>query len=882
MQVQSRPTADNKPSYGIDDGERSRYATKKRAAEEEAAAALLQQAAQGVVEAASRPSGTGARAAPRLKQHGGKIRTITKAMHGTGMPASGGDRGERSRPATKPGLKQHKWQHSGKIKALTKAIGRGARAEQRTWHAAQAIRMVREASLTFLDADTNHDQRLDFDEFLLAVKRPTGMSDEQKEALREIFDAADESGDGVLSREEFFMWSLTIAAEFNGRCGLESIFERYDSTGDGVLDATEFATAVEDTGFGDVAHELFMQFDADQSGTLSYREIMDVLRDRVSHLSAKCKHVFTRLAFDHAGIIMNHTGRPDRSPVALDVSTWHLEATDVEGLRNEILALISEQEGACVSDFCRHICGDSVEGRASLSERDFVTRMQSVGHTGHAMDLSEAFLCIDLNSSDSIGYSEMYGWLSGQLLPSLATMHTTVRGATLLEDSGRSSLTEVEWSADTLRHEAQWLLLRRGLSPLDLLRGWDRDDDGVMSENEWLYMWKRLVADLRLWDDEVRKVAVDTFRELAKQNQAGDDKTLDVFEFSHWMNTGWTQHRRKLLGETIRKKRVQSALTASGPALLAVETGSGTTKESIMEHTGKVTTHAIGLRGDSIGDAPAPPQRQSSKKSVEPHREAPAIPKPVLTPLEVQEASPREPSPPDLVTTTDGKPEYGLPNPTARPLRRAASASASNLSRARTSYEGPTRADSNIRPPPGQGWKVPQYKPSVPVQAVPWDTMLRLEPSSSPNKSPLAHSPMAARPRTAPRLLVDSQSRTPQFHKTMRPSRSQPLLPTPAYPIPSGVYAGVSYSIPQPHRRDGMRASAPTMASQAFIRTKFVPPPRSGYGHARRPSGVRPRLYGAPSLFGEGLEKELWKAIQRLDCQSAQGASVLQLELLHS
>ena len=103
--------------------------------------------------------------------------------------------------------------------------------------------------------------QLDFAEFVavIPVEQRQGFSEEQ---LREIFDSVDFNGSGDISMDEYFLWTLSIAAEKNST-GLEDIFKKYDKSGEGTLDAIEFARACEDMGFGAWGHDLFLELDQD-------------------------------------------------------------------------------------------------------------------------------------------------------------------------------------------------------------------------------------------------------------------------------------------------------------------------------------------------------------------------------------------------------------------------------------------------------------------------------------------------------------------------------------------------------------------------------------------------------------------------------------------
>ena len=95
--------------------------------------------------------------------------------------------------------------------------------------------------------------------------------------IRQWFEDADTDGNGELCINEFFMWSLKIASSQHGTRALEVAFEKYDKDRTGMLDAIEFGKVCEDLGFGSCANEIFQVLDNDDSGVLSYREIVAAL-----------------------------------------------------------------------------------------------------------------------------------------------------------------------------------------------------------------------------------------------------------------------------------------------------------------------------------------------------------------------------------------------------------------------------------------------------------------------------------------------------------------------------------------------------------------------------------------------------------------------------
>ena len=119
------------------------------------------------------------------------------------------------------------------------------------------VDIAKDAGLAFLDADINGDQQLSWDEFYLCI--PASIkSRSSMDELKDLFESVDTDGSGFISIDEYFMWSINICVNQNGR-GLEPIFRRYDQNGTGTLDANEFAQICTDINFGMYAHDIFVE-----------------------------------------------------------------------------------------------------------------------------------------------------------------------------------------------------------------------------------------------------------------------------------------------------------------------------------------------------------------------------------------------------------------------------------------------------------------------------------------------------------------------------------------------------------------------------------------------------------------------------------------------
>ena len=133
-------------------------------------------------------------------------------------------------------------------------------------------KFIHSLARAFLSADTSSDHRLSEREFIAAV--PEQMkAHRSSEELHQLFVVVDADGDGSVSIDEYFMWTLTFLKTSCGS-GLEDVFRRYSSSADGSWSVLELAAAAEDIGFGSVADELFVELDSTNSGAIQHLEVL--------------------------------------------------------------------------------------------------------------------------------------------------------------------------------------------------------------------------------------------------------------------------------------------------------------------------------------------------------------------------------------------------------------------------------------------------------------------------------------------------------------------------------------------------------------------------------------------------------------------------------
>lgn len=398
--------------------------------------------------------------------------------------------------------------------------------------------------MAFYLGDTNGDQKLSFDEFLGVVPKDMMESYEMSQ-IEKLFNSVDRDGSGYITLDEFFVWTLSFVQQNTGN-GLDAFFRKYDANNEGSLDAREFALAAEDLGFGPVAHEIFLELDPDESGAVSYSELITYLKGDgpeslcPSSISSQAKRFLTGVAFSASDV------------GDCDPSTWNLTSHTIEGLREELKNIMVVYPSVRVPNLYSLM---TLEGTETVSEDNFKRALQRIGYKGEPEPnfYRLLFRALDEDGSGFFSVNDLHMWING-----LTGRREKARKLTLLrkpvEDYHLTPLgtnavpypcplNEVEWTSDALRKALQLMLITSGIAPLDMLRAWDNDDSGSFSKQEFLRMLKRIVHDNDLWDEEMREVCTQTYKEVS-----GGDSRIDVIEFEVWLNMGWLKLKREIKG----------------------------------------------------------------------------------------------------------------------------------------------------------------------------------------------------------------------------------------------------------------------------------------------------------------------------------------------
>ena len=383
--------------------------------------------------------------------------------------------------------------------------------------------------MAFASSDDNGDDVLSFDEFRKAVARLRGHGKAPPEVPtdeeREIFKQMDRDGDGVISSEEWFLWTLDLAARDSMGHGWHTLFESFDYGGEGCLTAIEFTLAIESMGFQTCfAQDLFCEMDTDHSGSITYDEFHRQLSQIkltgsaqrfVANFTFRGAHVRAhaeRMGKDHPRRLSASSSVAVLAGQTIDFGAWDVTADDEPGLRAtllhhlassklepstlfELLATASEVSSeadavAGAGPNARPAAGPPVPPRSHLTEDIFINGLQRLGYRGDRALLSRIFADgIEKAKPDVASAHELQEWLNGvtgrrRIGRELHLLHG-------LPETAR--LEDLEWTVNGLRNALVAMLQRHELAPLDLLRLWDKNRDADLSSHEFLVMIKALV-----------------------------------------------------------------------------------------------------------------------------------------------------------------------------------------------------------------------------------------------------------------------------------------------------------------------------------------------------------------------------------------------------
>lgn len=414
------------------------------------------------------------------------------------------------------------------------------------------MEVVQQAAVAFLQADTNGDQMLDFEEFKEVLPPELRGSDDE---VKEIFDMCDADKSGTITQDEFFFWSVQMASEFGGNHmqALQDQFKKYDATGDGQLNSLEFRKAVEPFGFGAMAHDIFVELDIDGTGTVSYMELIQTLKARRTEVSEGSKRLLTAMSFD----LMN---QEKQELPKFDTTPWKAAST-VE-LRTELcrrMSLVVAKPYA----LWRALLEKS-NAKKKLKLKQFAIGLHfAVGfEEGQDDVVKECFQEMDENDAMLINFDSFINWMNGRPMKKrMATVLTLQHG----RDPVEPPLESIDWNFINLRTEIQKMLLRANATPLDLMLTYDNSEDGSLSKKEFIVMMKKIVNDEQLWaTSNVKETCADLYESIS-----GGDNSMDIEELERWAMKNWMEMKRDFADgrfDNIASKRASPVSPSSSRA----------------------------------------------------------------------------------------------------------------------------------------------------------------------------------------------------------------------------------------------------------------------------------------------------------------------------
>ena len=359
--------------------------------------------------------------------------------------------------------------------------------------------------------------------------------------------------DGVVSRDEYFRWALTLMEYSGASSALGSIFSEFDKSGDGKVNAYEFERALQKFGFGEASMNLFNEIDKDRTGSIQYFELLASIETRRDALSDECKRFLTKLSFE---ICKPREGRV----VTFSKDAW--TASKGSEIRSVLRARMYEAS-ARPWDLWRAFMA-TVDAKHKLLREQFpVALRQTLGYAGEALPALYAYDNMDRSDDNAIFFESFLSWMNNVKAKIHAVRDLSLRS----REDDDMPLADIHWSADILRGELQLLLLRANLNPFDLVIAYDKSDDRQLDKKEFIRMMRRLVSDDDVWEESnVKDVVIEVFANLS-----GNDKSIDVEEIHRWLMKGWEDQKDR---ERASVATVDAPILTSGhskPALMTLD-----------------------------------------------------------------------------------------------------------------------------------------------------------------------------------------------------------------------------------------------------------------------------------------------------------------------
>ena len=377
--------------------------------------------------------------------------------------------------------------------------------------------------------------------------------------IRQWFNAADLDGNGTLSINEFFAWSLHNASVKYGQHALEQAFKKYDGDHSGLLDSAEFEAVCADMGFDTVAMKIFNTLDGDDSGFVAYKEVLDLAEKEVP-TDPEVKGLLTALchSFDEAS-------HAESAKSVVEANGWILHGHDAATVQQELRAKLRES-GGLVGDLVMlfdqdsgvDMCIDDIEFHSAMRER--------FGFKGPEHVLQEIFRLLDSDGSGTIGFDELFEFVQGHR-HSLDHRSKAVREMRLEPPPGaRYSLDDVQWDLESLRLLVGQMLERCQMGVGHLMAAWDKNGDRSVDRGEFVAnmqtFFKGRPHAQDLWENEVEPIVKQSYAQISKCSSSVTQR-VDMQALRRWLALPFApdqqvrvKSRKMIRQRTLRRKQM--------------------------------------------------------------------------------------------------------------------------------------------------------------------------------------------------------------------------------------------------------------------------------------------------------------------------------------
>jgi Ca2+-binding EF-hand superfamily protein len=189
-----------------------------------------------------------------------------------------------------------------------------------------------------------------------------------------------------------------------GQNALGRVFERYDRNRNGCLDFSEFDEICKDLGFSTFSASIFSALDGDESGSISYAELVQSLTSAIP-TDLDAKSFLTSLVCS-----LNTSTQSDGDgdvKVAIDTSSWRIAGRDATSVQAELQTILRDSN-ARVADLIVLFDEDGDPVHVLIDEREFSNAMRrTFGYEGSEQVLRDIFQKLDLDDSGQIGFEEV-------------------------------------------------------------------------------------------------------------------------------------------------------------------------------------------------------------------------------------------------------------------------------------------------------------------------------------------------------------------------------------------------------------------------------------------------------------------------------------------